>query len=339
MAFGLGIESSCDETSIAVVEDGKKLVSLKIYSQIENHAPYRGVVPELASRAHLEKINPLLEMAINESGIDLKNLSYVAVTAYPGLIGSLMIGATLARCLSLVYELPIIPVNHLEAHLSVLALEENFPSFPSLGVLLSGGNSSIYIYHGFGQMELIGDTMDDALGEAFDKVSSLLNLPYPGGPFIEKAASTFLPPPNHISFFPKLLKESSSEEIAFSFSGLKTSVLYHVKENRENLNLPQICFDFQNSAFELVLRNVKKAVAKTGIRNVIFAGGVMANGTLRDRIHLESKKENWTAYYPQKKIYCTDNGAMVACLGYYLWKAGENAPIDFRVSPKRKLNI
>ncbi|TGL58230.1 tRNA (adenosine(37)-N6)-threonylcarbamoyltransferase complex transferase subunit TsaD [Leptospira ognonensis] len=337
MAYGLGIESSCDETSLAIVEDGEKLISLKIHSQIENHAPYRGVVPELASRAHLEKINPLLEMALVEANLDFKDLSYVSVTSHPGLMGSLLIGASLARCIALVHRLPIIPVNHLEAHLSVLALEGNLPTFPSLGVLLSGGNSSIYIYHGFGKLELIGDTMDDALGEAFDKVSSLLNLPYPGGPFIEKEANGYVAKTPHQSLFPKLLKEAGPDQIGFSFSGLKTAVMYHIKGNQEALNVSQICYDFQNSAFELVLRNVNKAILKTGIRNVIFAGGVLANETLRQRIEEKAKKEKWSSFFPRKKIYCTDNGAMVACLGYYLWKAGETAPIDFLVSPKRKL--
>jgi len=335
--FGLGIESSCDETSIAIVEDGKKLIALKIHSQIENHAPFRGVVPELASRAHLEKINILLELALEESGLGFSDLSYVAVTAYPGLMGSLMIGAGLARCISLVHGLPIVALNHLEAHLAVVLLEDQLPIFPSLGVLLSGGNSSIYIYRGFGDLELIGDTMDDALGEAFDKVSSLLNLPYPGGPFVEKEALRFQPSDGHNSLFPKLLKEARSDQMDFSFSGLKTAVLYHIRANPQDLDVSRICYDFQNTAFELVLRNVKKAVLKTGIRHVIFAGGVLANGTLRDRILESSNQEKWTSYFPQKKIYCTDNGAMVACLGYYLWKAGETTTIDFKVSPKRKL--
>lgn len=340
MAFGLGIESSCDETSIAIVEDGKKLISLQIHSQIENHAPFRGVVPELASRAHLEKINFLLDLALDEAHLPLSSMSYVAVTCYPGLMGSLMIGAQLARCISLVHDIPIIPVNHLEAHFSVLALEEKLPDFPMLGVLLSGGNSSIYIYHGFGNLELIGDTMDDALGEAFDKVSSILSLPYPGGPFIEREAKVYSERTTKPStpLFPKLLKESPSDKIEFSFSGLKTAVLYHVRDSKVTLDLGQVCFDFQNSAFELVLRNVKKAVTQTRIQNVIFAGGVLANGMLREQIRQTSAKEKWSSFYPDKKIYCTDNGAMVACLGYYLWKDGVCAPIDFHVSPKRKLN-
>jgi N6-L-threonylcarbamoyladenine synthase len=338
MVYGLGIESSCDETSLAIVKDGKELISLKIHSQIENHAPYRGVVPELASRAHLEKMNVLLEATLVESGLHFSDLSYVAVTAYPGLMGSLLMGASLARCISLVHHLPIVPVNHLEAHLAVIALEESKLEFPMLGVLLSGGNSSVYLYHGIGDMELLGDTMDDALGEAFDKVSSLLELPYPGGPYIEREALQYTPKSEDKPFFPKLLKESKQDQIEFSFSGLKTAVLYHIRSHKDNLDLPRICHDFQKTAFELVIRNVKKAVHLTGIRNIVFAGGVLANGVLRDLIDQTSEREKWSSRYPRKKIYCTDNGAMVACLGYYLWKEGARAPIDFQVSPKRKLN-
>lgn len=190
MVYGLGIESSCDETSIAIVKDGKELVSLKLYSQIETHSPYRGVVPEIASRAHLEKINSLLSLCMEESNLSFQDLSYIAVTGYPGLVGSLMIGAQLARCISLVHSIPIVLVNHLEAHLTVIGLEGELPAFPWLGVLLSGGNSSIYIYKGFGDLELLADTQDDSLGEAFDKVSAILNLPYPGGPTIEKKRSS-----------------------------------------------------------------------------------------------------------------------------------------------------
>ncbi|MDZ4725778.1 MAG: tRNA (adenosine(37)-N6)-threonylcarbamoyltransferase complex transferase subunit TsaD [Leptospira sp.] len=338
--YGLGIESSCDETSLSIVKNGTELIALKIHSQIENHAPYRGVVPELASRAHLEKINSLLELTLQEAGLGMEEISYVAVTAYPGLMGSLLIGAQMARCISLVYDIPIIPVNHLEAHFAVISLERELPAFPMLGVLLSGGNSSIYKYQGYGNLELLGDTMDDALGEAFDKVSAILGLPYPGGPYIEKEAISYIA--NNVdktdSYFPKLLKDSPQDKIQFSFSGLKTAVLYHCKDNKDQLDIPKICFDFQNSAFELVLRNVKKAVNLTGISEILFAGGVLANGTLRNQIEKIASSEKWSVYFPEKKIYCTDNGAMVACLGYYLWKLGKQAPIDFMVSPRLNLN-
>ncbi|GBF49598.1 tRNA N6-adenosine threonylcarbamoyltransferase [Leptospira ryugenii] len=337
--LGLGIESSCDETSLAIIQDGKEVRSFVIYSQIADHAEYRGVVPELASRAHLEKINPLLETALREANIQISDLSYVSVSSHPGLMGSLLIGAQLARCIALTHQIPIVAVNHLEAHFAVIRLEEELPNFPLLAVLLSGGNSSIYLYHDFGKMEKIADTMDDALGEAFDKVSAILNLPYPGGPPVERLAKEYAETQEKevASFFPKLLKDAPSDSLDFSFSGLKTAVMYHVQRQQLEIDARKICYDFQNSAFELVLRNVKKAVKKTGIRNIAFAGGVLANGTLRNEIETISKRESWRVFYPKKKIYCTDNGAMVACLGYYLFQKGHRSPIDFLVSPKPKI--
>ncbi|TGK54039.1 tRNA (adenosine(37)-N6)-threonylcarbamoyltransferase complex transferase subunit TsaD [Leptospira kanakyensis] len=335
MAYGLGIESSCDETSIAIVRDGKDLLSLKVYSQIDSHSPYRGVVPEIASRAHLEKINSLLAVAMDESGIEYSDLEYVAVTSYPGLVGSLMIGAQLARCISLVYGIPIVAVNHLEAHLAVIGLERDLPPFPWLGVLLSGGNSSIYLYKGFGDLQILADTRDDSLGEAFDKVSAVLNLPYPGGPYLEAKANVFIPAKGEGNPFPKLLKEDGEDLIRFSYSGLKTAVLYYLKAHSENPPVEKISYFFQKTAFELVTRNIRKAIAKTGIRTVVAAGGVLANETLRNQLEKEKERSGFDLFYPGKKIYCTDNGAMVACLGYHLWKQKSFVGLDFKVSPKR----
>lgn len=335
MVYGLGIESSCDETSIAIVKDGKEVVSLKVYSQIETHSPYRGVVPEIASRAHLEKINSLLAVCMEEANIQFLELKYIAVTGYPGLVGSLMIGAQLARCISLVHSIPIVLVNHLEAHLTVIGLENELPAFPWLGVLLSGGNSSIYIYKGFGDLQLLADTNDDSLGEAFDKVSAVLGLPYPGGPYIEKEALEYKRPKGEKNPFPKLLKEDGPEKIRFSYSGLKTAVLYYLKSLTEPLPIQKISFYFQQTAFELVVRNIKKAIQKTNIKTVVAAGGVLANETLRSVLIAEAKSAPFELYYPQKKIYCTDNGAMVACLGYHLWKEKKFVGLDFKVSPKR----
>ncbi|MBP9885722.1 MAG: tRNA (adenosine(37)-N6)-threonylcarbamoyltransferase complex transferase subunit TsaD [Leptospiraceae bacterium] len=334
--FGLGIESSCDETSIGIVEDGKHLRCLKLFSQIETHAEFRGVVPEIASRAHLEKINLLLEEALDESGLSFSDLSYIAVTTRPGLLGSLMIGAQLARCISFVCKIPIVTVDHLEAHLSTVYLENKFPSFPYLGVLLSGGNSSIFIVEDYGKMKLIGDTSDDALGEAFDKVSALLQLPYPGGPAVEKRALQYVSQDGDNSPFPELLKDFPSDKIQFSYSGIKTSVMYYIKKHsltEEKIN--EICYHFQNTAFQLVEKNVLKAVKLTGIKTIVASGGVLANETLRNRFQKIADKKNLQVYYPEKKILCTDNGAMVAVLGYYLFQKGKVDTLDFKVSPNR----
>lgn len=333
MALGLGIETSCDETSLSIVEDGNKLRSLKIFSQIEIHSAYRGVVPEVASRAHLEKINGIYADVLRESQVSPKDLDYVAVTNQPGLVGSLMMGAQLARCIHLVHKTPIITVNHLEAHLAVVGLEEQLPTFPFLGVLLSGGNSSIYLYKNFGELELIADTLDDSLGEAFDKVSSILGLPYPGGPYVEREANSY-EKKEEPSFFPKLLKEDRAEQIRFSYSGLKTAVLVHLKHN-PSPNIPKVCHDFQETAFELVVRNIHKSVTKTGLRSIVCAGGVLANTTLRNKLEQAARDFGWNLSYPKQKVLCTDNGAMVACLGYHLWKSGVCAGLDFKISPKR----
>lgn len=335
MVYGLGIESSCDETSIAIVRDGKELIALKVYSQIDTHSPYRGVVPEIASRAHLEKINSLLSVCMAEAQISFSSIQYIAVTGYPGLVGSLMIGAQLARCISLVHSIPIVLVNHLEAHLAVIGLERELPAFPWLGVLLSGGNSSIYIYKGFGDMELLADTRDDSLGEAFDKVSAILDLPYPGGPSIEKKALSYERPKGEKNPFPKLLKEDGPDLIRFSYSGLKTAVLYYLKSLQGNPPIEKISYYFQKTAFELVVRNIGKAIETTKIGTVVAAGGVLANETLRSLLLTESQTRPFQLYFPQKKIYCTDNGAMVACLGYHLWKEKKIVGLDFKVSPKR----
>lgn len=334
--FGIGIETSCDETSIGIVEDGSNLISLKIFSQIETHAEFRGVVPEIASRAHLEKINILLEEAIAESKIDWKDLSYVAVTNRPGLLGSLMIGAQLARSISLVHKIPIVPVDHLEAHLNTVQLEKKVPKFPYLGVLLSGGNSSIFLVEDYGKMKLIADTSDDALGEAFDKVSSLLGLPYPGGPAVEKRANQHKPQENEKNPFPELLKDYPQERIEFSYSGLKTSVLYYLKKNTIDENkINEVCYHFQNTAFQLVEKNILKAVKATRVKQVVASGGVLANETLRKKLTSLAEKKKLELFYPEKKILCTDNGAMIASLGYYLFKQGKIDSIDFKVSPSR----
>lgn len=331
--FGLGIESSCDETSIAIVENGEKLHSLQIYSQIKSHSEFKGVVPEIASRIHLEKINFLLDQALLESKIKLEDLSYVSVTNRPGLIGSLMIGANMARCISLVYNLPIIPIDHLEAHLAVVYLENEKPKFPFLGLLLSGGNSSIFIVQDHGKMELIADTIDDAIGEAYDKVANMLGLDYPGGPSVEKKANLYNPIAGEINPFPEILKDLPREEMKFSYSGLKTSVLYYLKKNPNDTE--KICYYFQKTAFQLVEKILTRAVKKTKIKNIIASGGVLANQTLRTHLDLFAKKNAVNLIYPKQKILCTDNGAMVATLGYYLFKEGNFSGLDFKVSPSR----
>ncbi|MDX1959304.1 MAG: tRNA (adenosine(37)-N6)-threonylcarbamoyltransferase complex transferase subunit TsaD [Leptospiraceae bacterium] len=329
--LGLGIESTCDETSLAIVRDGKEILALKVFSQTEFHAKYKGVVPELASRLHLEKINPILDTILKESKIALTDLSYVSVATHPGLIGSVMIGATLARTIGLCHSIPIVSVNHLEAHLHAVELENKPITYPYLGLLLSGGNTCIFHSKEVGELTKIADTMDDALGECLDKAANILGLGYPGGAEIERMANSFT---NGLdSLFPKLLKEPR-EEILFSYSGLKTSVLYFTKKNPDYASrIPEICYHLQNAAFELVERNLLKAIEQTGIKTVIAGGGVLANDTLKSKLRNLSQKNHFQITYPEKKILCTDNGAMIASLGYALFQKGKTVTLDFSISP------
>lgn len=326
--FGLGIETSCDETSVAVVRDGESIISLNVYSQISEHAPFHGVVPEIASRSHLLRINDVYESAIR--GIDPRSIDYLAVTSRPGLVGSLMIGGEFAKMFSLVYGIPIVCIDHLEAHLYTPALEQNLPPYPYIGLLLSGGNSSLYIVHAPGEMECIGDTVDDAIGEAFDKVASHLGLPYPGGPAVERLGSEWNgegPP-----LFAKLLRDLPEDTIRFSYSGIKTAVIRAFAAREVSA---RICRDFQETVFELVERNLRKAVRLTGIRNIVAAGGVVANDTLRRRLRRFGSDMGVRISYPEKKILCTDNGAMVAALGYQFYKEKRFSGLNFSVSSQR----
>ena len=329
--LGLGIETSCDETSVAVVRDGREALANVIYSQISEHAPFRGVVPEIASRAHLEKINHVYADAMERSGVSPRDLDYVAVAARPGLVGSLMIGAQLARSLALVFGMPLVALDHLEAHFHAAALEDASPRFPFLGLLLTGGNSAIFRVTGLGEMECLADTRDDALGEAFDKAATILNLPYPGGPWIEKKAAECDFPAGR-SILPRLLRNIGPDEMSFSFSGIKTAVLRAARQGEEPA---RICRDFQDSVFELVERMLLRAVRFTGIKRVIASGGVLANGALRYRLRALADAHDLDLTYPEKKFLCTDNAGMVAALGYRLHLAGFQSPLDFSVNCKR----
>ena len=348
--LGIGIESSCDETAIAIVKDGKHCLANIVASQIEKHAPFHGVVPEIASRAHLEKINFVYEEALEEAKVQRKDLDYIALTVQPGLVGSLMIGGAFAKTLALVTGLAILRVDHVEAHLYASCLEGWQPQYPFLGLLLSGGNSAIYQVEAPGKLKTLADTMDDACGEAFDKAASILKLDksYPGGPAIEKKALEYgsqyehekssgqssakegnAPPP----LFRPLLKNRRSKELVFSFSGIKTAVIH---AHEKGIDPASICYDFQNTVFELVERNLLKAAKSTGIQSIVAGGGVLANESLRKRLEALSKAEGLQLRYPQKKIYCTDNAAMVAALGYFLRHSPwETKSLDFGVDSRR----
>lgn len=319
--LGLGIESSCDETAAAVVRSGKEVLSNCVFSQISLHQEYFGVVPEIASRAHLEVINGLIAKALKDAGIAFSDLSYIAATNRPGLVGSLLIGLQSAKAIAFAMRKPLVAVNHLEAHLYAPFLEGHALEFPFIGLLVSGGNTALYLVRDVGKMELIGKTVDDAVGEAFDKVAKFLGLAYPGGPVIEKLAKNAQ---KKKILFPKILPDPE-ENFRFSYSGIKTAVINACKAHPE-IPKEEIVFSFQERALEILARRLFDAVKKFGIRRIVVAGGVAANSRLREIID-EYRSGEETIYMPSKSL-CTDNAAMVAGIGYQYFIRGIKSPLD-----------
>ena len=325
----LAIESSCDETAAAVSKDGKILSNIIATQKI--HEQYGGVVPELASRAHMEKIVPVVDAAIKKSGCTLAEIDAIAFTQAPGLIGALLVGSQFAKSLSLALGKPLIAVHHMQAHVLANLLQDPAPSFPFLCLTVSGGHTQIVLCTAPTQMKVIGETIDDAAGEAFDKTAKLLGLPYPGGPLIDKYAKEG----KAIYKFP----EPKIDGLNFSFSGLKTSILYFLNnagsanvykveltatpEERQKFideNLVNICASVQERIISILLNKLKKAVAQTGITDVCIAGGVSANSGLRNALKETGEKLGWQTYIPAFE-YCTDNAAMIAITGHYKYLA------------------
>lgn len=312
----LGIESSCDDTAAAVLHNGKILSNIVATQEV--HKKYGGVVPELASRAHQQNIVPVIHQALASANIDKKEISAIAFTRGPGLMGSLLVGTSFAKSLSLGLGIPLIEVNHMQAHiLAHFIEEENFkkPSFPFLALTISGGHTQIVKVSNYFEMEVIGETTDDAVGEAFDKSAKILGLPYPGGPLIDKYAQEGNP-----KAFP--FPNPKVADLNFSFSGFKTSVLYFVqKQTKENPdfiaeNLKDICASIQFSIVRILMDKLKKAVKKTGINQIAIAGGVSANSGIRNALMEAEKKYGWNCFIP-KFEYTTDNAAMIAIAGHY----------------------
>lgn len=311
----LGIESSCDDTSAAIICNGKVLTNVVANQEI--HAKYGGVVPELASRAHQQNIVPVIQQAIQQANIDKKDISAIAFTRGPGLMGSLLVGSSFARSLSLALNIPLIPVNHMQAHVLAHFIDDEKqqkPPFPFLCLTISGGHTQIVKISSYFSMEVIGETLDDAVGEAFDKSAKILGLPYPGGPFVDKYAK--LGNPNAFEF-----SKPKMADLNFSFSGLKTGILYFiqkkVKENpnfiEENLN--DICASIQRTIVEILFDKLEKAVELTGIKHIAIAGGVSANSEIRATLKATEEKFGWKTYIP-KFEYTTDNAGMIAIVGY-----------------------
>ncbi len=314
----LGIESSCDDTSAAIIRDGVILSNVVASQKV--HEEYGGVVPELASRAHQQNIIPVVETAVKRSGISKKDISAVAFTRGPGLLGSLLVGTSFAKGFSLASGIPLIEVNHLQAHVLALFIKEKgvelrAPRFPFLCLLVSGGNSQIILVRSYLDMEVIGQTIDDAAGEAFDKCAKVMGLPYPGGPHVDKLAQKG----NTLRF---QFSKPRIPNLDYSFSGLKTNFLYFLRDElktNENFieeNKTDLCASLQYTIIEILLNKLRKAAKQTGIKEIAVAGGVSANSGLRNTLQSEAAKYNWNLFIP-KFEYTMDNAAMIAITGYF----------------------
>ncbi|NNL01435.1 MAG: tRNA (adenosine(37)-N6)-threonylcarbamoyltransferase complex transferase subunit TsaD [Eudoraea sp.] len=332
----LAIESSCDDTSAAIMHNDKMLSNVVATQKI--HEAYGGVVPELASRAHQQNIVPVVHQALAKANIDKKLVSAIAFTRGPGLLGSLLVGTSFAKSLSLGLNVPLIEVNHMQAHILAHFIKEGdkkVPSFPFLALTISGGHTQIVLVNDYFDMEILGETLDDAVGEAFDKSAKILGLPYPGGPFVDKYAAKG----NPTAFpFPK----PKVQGLNFSFSGLKTSILYFIqKETRKNpnfieQNLNDICASIQFTIINILMDKLKKASRQTGIKEIAIGGGVSANSGIRQALKDSELKYGWNTYIP-KFEYCTDNAAMIGIVGYLKYIDGVFS--DERIAAKARYVI
>ncbi len=325
----LGIESSCDDTSAAVLRDG--VVLSNVIASQKVHEAYGGVVPELASRAHQQNIIPVVHEAIRQAGIEIKDINAIAFTRGPGLLGSLLVGTSFAKGFAIANKLPMIEVNHLQAHILANFIKEpgkesRHPSFPFLTLLVSGGNSQLIIVHDYLDMEMIGQTIDDAAGEAFDKCAKVMGLPYPGGPVIDRLAKDGNP--ERFSF-----NKPQISGLDYSFSGLKTSFLYFLRDElkknpdfiQENLN--DLCASLQKTVIDILMDKLKKAAKQTGIKQIAIGGGVSANSALQKAVHEEAARCGWEVYIPRLG-YSVDNAGMVAVTGYYKYLSGQFIGLD-----------
>jgi N6-L-threonylcarbamoyladenine synthase len=328
----LGIESSCDDTSAAVYKNGKILANVIATQQI--HQQYGGVVPELASRAHQEQIIPVVDTALRQANVKKEEIDAIAFTNGPGLLGSLLVGVSFAKSMSLALNIPMIEVNHMQAHVLAHFIDEPKPTFPFLCLTVSGGHTQIVKVNNHLEMQIIGTTKDDAAGEAFDKIAKMLGLGYPGGPKLDKLAQQGNP--ERFNF-----PEPRMDGLDYSFSGLKTSVLYFLNAetaNNSNFiveNLEDICASIQTRIVSTLLSKMKRAAKETGIKQIAIAGGVSANSELRKQLQAMAVKQQWTTFIP-KFEYCTDNAAMIAITGYYKFLNKEFAGLDVHPSARLK---
>jgi N6-L-threonylcarbamoyladenine synthase len=325
----LGIETSCDETAAAVLADGRRILSDVVASQDALHAPWGGVVPELASRRHLEMIGPVVERALGEAGVKLSDLDGLAVTQGPGLVGSLLIGCAVAKAMAWAHRKPLVGVNHLEGHIYAAFLTEPPPDHPFLALVVSGGHTALYHARAPLQYALVGQTRDDAAGEAFDKVAKLLGLGFPGGPAIQGVAEAGDP---RAIVFP--LAQMTDGARDFSFSGIKTSVSLYVKRHRPlpPAAVADVAASFQAAVVKMLVRKTVRAALHVGVKRVVLTGGVAANGPLRQALRSEAEEHGIALHIPPPRL-CTDNAAMITAAGTARLRAGERASLEMNARP------
>jgi len=330
----LGIESSCDETSAAVVEDGKKLLSNIVASQISTHSKYGGVGPEVASRMHLESILPVIEEALAKADLNFEDIDGIAVTQGPGLIGSLLVGLASAKSLAFALDKPLLGVNHLEAHISAVHLENNV-DFPFIALIASGGHTNLYIVRGYTEFELISKTRDDAAGEAFDKAAKALGLGYPGGVMIDKLSKS-----GDRKKYKFPIPFNTKKSYDFSFSGIKTSLVYFLKKHevKNENDLNDICASYQESIVRGLLNKTFNAANEFHIERVVLCGGVACNSRIRELGAEFGEKNNIKLFYPSPSL-CTDNAAMIATLGYYRFQDGDLSKLNIGAYSTLKAKI
>ena len=330
----LGIETSCDETGVAIYDEEKGLIANQLHTQIALHADYGGVVPELASRDHIRKLAPLLQAALQEAHLTAKDIDGIAYTSGPGLVGALLVGSTVARSLAYAWNIPAIGVHHMEGHLLAPMLEENPPHFPFVALLVSGGHTQLVRVDGVGRYELLGESIDDAAGEAFDKTAKLLDLDYPGGAALARLALKGTP--NRFAF-PRPMTDRPG--LDFSFSGLKTfaaNTLHQVMQEEGELteqSKADIAYAFQEAVVDTLAIKCKRALKQTGLKRLVIAGGVSANKQLRQTLAELMQQLGGEVFYPQPQ-FCTDNGAMIAYAGFLRLKQGQQQDLAIEVRPR-----
>nr|WP_024966816.1 tRNA (adenosine(37)-N6)-threonylcarbamoyltransferase complex transferase subunit TsaD [Pantoea sp. IMH] len=325
----LGIETSCDETGIAIYDDAAGLLANQLYSQVKLHADYGGVVPELASRDHVRKTVPLIQAAIAEAGLRPQDIDAVAYTAGPGLVGALLVGATVGRALAFAWDVPAIPVHHMEGHLLAPMLEETPPEFPFVALLVSGGHTQLISVTGIGEYTLLGESIDDAAGEAFDKTAKLLGLDYPGGPMLSKMAQQGV---EKRFVFPRPMTDRPG--LDFSFSGLKTFAANTIRNNSDDEQTrADIARAFEDAVVDTLAIKCKRALEQTGFKRLVIAGGVSANRTLREKMAAVMKARGGEVFYARPE-FCTDNGAMIAYAGMVRMKGGTRGELSVTVRPR-----